>query len=103
MREENTFGIRLKAILKEKGMTQRMLAQATGMAESTVCRYIDDTRKPCPQNLKKLSETLHVPVNVLTGEETEYEKLKRILKASVSNLTKRQKNNLKRILDRGTE
>lgn len=96
--EPNTFGTRLKAVLQEKGLTQRELSRRTGIAESTISRYIDDTRKPGNGNLKKLSGTLDIPVRILSGMESDRERIIRTIRECKKNLTREDKKEIRKAL-----
>lgn len=72
------FGSRLKKIRKEKGLTQKKLAQLTGLSEISIRKYENNSRNPKLGVVLKLSEILDTPVSELCKEEFEglSEKLK---------------------------
>lgn len=56
----NIFGDNLRDILKEYGYTQRDLADAIGVTESTISRYINKQRMPTVPILINMSMELGI-------------------------------------------
>ena len=52
------FGDNLKDILDAGGYTQRQLAEASGLAESTISRYISKKQVPCVKALVNIAYAL---------------------------------------------
>lgn len=63
------FGIRLRALRKEKNMTQKMLADRIGLATSAVCSYEAGTRFPSYAILIKIARIFKVSTDYLLGVE----------------------------------
>lgn len=51
-------GNQLKALMKEKGITQKELALKTGLTESSISRYINGSRYPSAKSYFKIVEVL---------------------------------------------
>ncbi|MBP5175331.1 MAG: helix-turn-helix domain-containing protein, partial [Treponema sp.] len=63
--------------LKEKGMTQRQLAEKLGVSEVTVSRWMTDGangRNPSVQTLQKIADVLETTPNYLMGTELQENK-----------------------------
>lgn len=69
----NIFGERLLECLQQRGMKQRDLAEATGLTEVTVSRYITGQRRPNTKILAGIANTLHVTSDMLLGKEDEHD------------------------------
>ncbi len=52
------FGDNLADMLKEKGMTQRELAEDAGLAESTISQYINKKKMPSVRAIVNLAYAL---------------------------------------------
>lgn len=63
------FGIRLRALRKEKNMTQKMLADRIGLATSAVCSYEAGARFPSYAILIKIARIFKVSTDYLLGVE----------------------------------
>lgn len=59
------FGDNLVDILKEVGMTQKELAEETGLAESAISNYINKRRMPNVRALINISEALDISLDEL--------------------------------------
>jgi len=57
--------LRVKDILKEKGITQKELAFQLGMTEVGLSKSINENGNPDFKRLNEISETLNVPVTEL--------------------------------------
>lgn len=57
------MGLRIKEILKEKGMTQKELAQKVGVAEISLSRSINGN--PNLETLQKIADALEVEMSEL--------------------------------------
>lgn len=62
-----SFGDRLKDARLKNGITQQQLANAIGVAKSTLTGYEKGNREPDVQKIKKLSSALGVDANYLIG------------------------------------
>lgn len=65
MAEVETFGQRLRRLLKIRKKNQRGLALYTGRDEGTVSRWIHGKAVPEPENLEKIAEYLGCTINYL--------------------------------------
>lgn len=59
------FGDNLKSLLKEAGMTQEELANATGLSKSTISRYIHKEQIPTIRAIINISYELDCDLNDL--------------------------------------
>ena len=55
----------LRAILKEKNISQKELAEKIGLTESAVSRFINENRIPTGENMLKIADVLNVKVEDL--------------------------------------
>lgn len=60
-----TIGDKIRTIRKEKGLTQKQLAQRLGVSASMVGQYETNVRKPKFETLKNFSEALDVNITEL--------------------------------------
>ena len=67
------FRKRLKKELETRRITQRYLAQITGLTEVSISRYITGDRVPKANVLLKICKALHVSPDYLLGWEYEEE------------------------------
>lgn len=58
-----TIGELIRHHRKAKGLTQKKLSETAGVAEVTIIYYESGKFKPKPQQLKKLSDALGVPIS----------------------------------------
>ena len=63
-----TIGERIKEARKAKGLKQKELAEAIGVAEVTLRQYESNKYSPKYDKLKKIAETLNMPTSDLLGE-----------------------------------
>lgn len=56
-----TIGERIKAVRKEKGLTQKELAERTGLAVITIQQYEADKYEPRSDNIIRIAKALDVP------------------------------------------
>ena len=63
----STFPAYLRHYMEERGMNQRQLAEAAGLKEATVSRYLNGQREPKVSTLLTLCSALEVTPNDLTG------------------------------------
>ena len=59
----------LKAIMLERGLTQRELAQKINQSSSTISQILGGFRKPWPKLRREIAEALQVPEGKLFNEE----------------------------------
>ncbi len=62
-----TFGEILKELLHERGITQKRLAMSLNIAASTLGNYIQDSREPDFETLKRLADFFDVTIDYLLG------------------------------------
>lgn len=55
-----TIGQRIKKVLDNQGMTQKELAEKSGITEVAISRYVHDKRIPQTLVLIDICDTLHV-------------------------------------------
>lgn len=67
--EENytIISARIKEALKNKNMTQRGLAEATGITEATISRYASAARIPRGPEIVKIAKALNVSCDYILG------------------------------------
>ncbi len=68
----NGFGEKIKELRKEKGLTQKMLAEKIGQAQSTIFYWEQNKQEPTISSLKKLCEVFEVSADYLLGATEEY-------------------------------
>ena len=62
---------RIKMLLAKRGMTQRDLAQKTGLTEAAICRYVKGERVPRAPAMAAMARVLDVSMDFLAnGEES---------------------------------
>ena len=61
------FGVRLKTLRKQAGLTQQQLAIQLGITKSVVSFYELQSRSPSPEVLAKLAQIFHVSADYLLG------------------------------------
>lgn len=59
--------MRLKELLQEADMTQRELAEKTGLTEAAISRYVNGTREPRGEVLVRMATVLGVTTDYLLG------------------------------------
>ena len=67
MSNENCMAGNLRRKLYETGMSQRMLADAVGVTEVTISRYVHGSRTPRASILKKMATALRTSPEDLLG------------------------------------
>lgn len=67
------LGRRLAGLLRERGMTQKDLAQATHLTEAAVSRYISGQREPRAVTVANIAKALGVAPQDITGNERDQE------------------------------
>lgn len=69
------FGITLKELRQQAGLTQKQLAERLWLSKATVSYYEQSARHPSPEVLVKLSRIFHVSTDYLLGIEDKKQKL----------------------------
>jgi transcriptional regulator with XRE-family HTH domain len=67
------LGNKILELSKQKGITQRDLANKIGITEVSISRYIHGTRIPNANIIKKIAEVLEVSVGEILGEKDKTE------------------------------
>lgn len=75
METNKLFGLRLKELRKEKGVTLENLAESIGTTKTTLSRYENGTRSPKISILTKLADYFNVDVTWLSGLDVDKEKI----------------------------
>ncbi|MBQ6339175.1 MAG: helix-turn-helix transcriptional regulator [Kiritimatiellae bacterium] len=72
---------RLKRLMSQRNMTQRDLAQMSGVTEAAMSRYLAGSRQPKGETLANMATALHTTSNDLLGLEppTEVEQVFRLV------------------------
>lgn len=63
------IGMRIKTVMLERGMNQRMLARKTGVSEQCISRYVKGQRTPNAECMEKLSIALDASPGYFYGLE----------------------------------
>lgn len=63
------IGRRLAALLAEKGMSQKQLAEATSLTPAAVSRYVSGAREPRAITIAAMAKALGVTPVDITGDE----------------------------------
>lgn len=95
---------RITELLHERDMTQKELALAASITESTVSHYIKGDRVPRGMNLVKVAKALGVTTDYLLGqddnfkEEDDFQIIKTLIARNTEKMTKQEKIDLISIL-----
>lgn len=86
-------GEHIKALLKEKKMTQKQLAELSGVTESALSHYIKGDRIPSGVASVNVAYALNTTVNHILGKEDilDFSNIKRILEQNKSKMTNEEK------------
>lgn len=68
------FSIRLKEILKERGLKQNVLAERAGLTQASVCRILKGTRGVSLCSAMKIADVLGVSLDALCFPNAAVEK-----------------------------
>ncbi len=60
-------GERIRSLLEARGMTRKELAEASGLTEATISRYINGTRTPKSISISAIAKALDVTSDELLG------------------------------------
>lgn len=100
---------RIKELLDEKGITQRKLAELTGMTESAISHYIKGDRIPRGMNLIKIAQALSTTADDLLSGDRELDKerdlvyAKSLIARNASQMTLEEKMGFVKLLMEATE
>jgi transcriptional regulator with XRE-family HTH domain len=67
------FAARLKAEMRRRGFSYRMLAEAIDASKQSVTNWTQGTHEPRLRHIRRLSETLQVPIAELLGDELRFD------------------------------
>ena len=86
---------RLSEMLKYRGMSQKELAEAAGITEAAVCRYLKGERAPRSVTISAMAKALNVQPSELLGETAndseDLDKAVRLVARNAGSLTESQK------------
>lgn len=89
---------RLKALMKDKGLTQRELAIKTGLTEASVSKYLSGLRVPHMDALVVLARALDTETDYLLGIKNEgkskYQIIEKAIIENKNGLTSEERMNL---------
>lgn len=90
-----SFNTRLREIMQESGMTQRMLAVRLNIGEAALSKYLNDDRQPRGELLARMATALNTTTDFLLGRddqrEFDYRSVKKLLARNAENMTKEEK------------
>lgn len=69
---ELDIGKKILRIMKEKGMSQKQLATASGITEAAISKYISGEREPRITFLKRIADALDVPADEFLYEKVDH-------------------------------
>jgi len=95
------FRERLSEKIKERGLTQKKVAELCGVSEVAFSRYMtEEDRLPKTEVLANIATALHTTTDYLLGQESEVEfvEIERLIARSDNHLTYEQKGELKNLL-----
>lgn len=87
------IGARLTALLRERGMSQKDLAEVTNLTPAAISRYVNGERVPRAITIAALAKALGVKPADITGtsDEQETDEAIRLIARNASNLTEAQR------------
>jgi len=65
--EKNIFGIKLKELRQEQGISQRKLGEALGVCNQTVSFWENGNREPDLDSLRKIAQYFEISTDFLLG------------------------------------
>ncbi|AOV07718.1 helix-turn-helix domain-containing protein [Sporosarcina ureilytica] len=69
--ERKNFGVMLKNLLEERSMSMRKLSELTEIDTATISRIINGKRNANLQHLKKIADSLDVPISELITDSSQ--------------------------------
>ena len=66
------FGEKIKALRKEKGLSQRQLGEKMGVKQQTIAQYEKATDQPKLSTVRKIAEALDVSISELVSDWRKY-------------------------------
>ncbi len=98
------FGIRARAIMNEKKLSQKELSKLSGVSEPSLCRYLRGDSEPRFDIIQNVARALGVSEAYLFGKtdanvvSNEIEEIKRIVARNRNVLTRRDKSDILALL-----
>lgn len=95
---------KIEELLEKNKMSQKQLANITGLTESAISHYVKGDRVPRGNNLNKIAKALGVTVDYLLNDNKEVNKeedmilVKSLIARNASNMTNEEKMELLKIL-----
>ena len=93
----NNIGINIADLLRAKGMTQKELADISGISEAAISHYVKGDRIPRGMNLTRIAQALGVKAeelneeNEITGRDHDLQVAKMLIARNASNMSKQEK------------
>lgn len=90
------FASRLSTLLAQRGLTQKELAEKTGLTPAAVSRYVSGARVPREIIVAKIAKALGVQPSDLTGTDVEQEvdEAVQLIARNANNLSEDQREQL---------
>ena len=70
----NIFAERLKALIMDKGISQKTLAEKTQLSDAIISRWLKGKRQPTADNIMLIADYFDVSTDYLLGRTGEYDK-----------------------------
>lgn len=90
-----TLGERIQSLLEARGMTRKELAEASGLTEAAISRYVNGTRNPKSISISAIAKALNVTSDELLGNTNdsvnEVDDAIRLVARNAKNVTIEQK------------
>ena len=88
---ENSTLPRLFEVLEERKITAKQVSEATGIAASSITAWRTGSRKPKYEAIQTISAYLNVPVEYITGTDTDENAMDLKIQAEAKQLSDEQK------------
>ena len=96
--DKKATGARIASLLREKGITQRELADRIGATEGAVSKYVNGEREPRAEMLANIATVLGTTSEALLGmdnsTETSFGAVKALCAREAPNMTQEQRDEL---------
>jgi len=80
----STFGERLKQVRIKKGLTQKEVAESTGLIRATLANWEIGRAEPDLESIKTLANFYSIPVDYLLGRTDTTETLEKDIESAIS-------------------
>jgi transcriptional regulator with XRE-family HTH domain len=88
-------GERIQVLLDSRGMSRKQLAEASGLTEAAISRYVSGTRNPKSISLSAIAKALDVTSDELLGNindtSNDVDEAIRLVARNTESITKEQK------------